>query len=279
MRHVSIAALLSALALFVMYPGPGRSAQPAPAGSVLVSKQALPSVVGIAADPSGGRLRSRGGDDQDKEQTLQRFFEEFGQSFKAEREFFARRAKQPGQAGRIDPSRLQVFGSGFFVGDSNLVVTAAHVAGEFKRLYVVTQDQTILPATVAAFDNHTDLAVLRLESKKAFPGLPLGEAEGIEVGEPVLAMGNPFGLTFTVTSGIVSAKGRRLDEDGPGMIQTDAPLNPGNSGGPIVDMQGRVVGVSHAIRSAARQGEQGFSIGLGFAVPVEQVKEIMAKVR
>ncbi|GFK92247.1 Putative serine protease HhoA [Fundidesulfovibrio magnetotacticus] len=296
MRHLLFAAFLSAASIGLS-PNIASSAQPAPPGSVTVSRQALPSVVGIAANLSEERPRSRGGQDQEKDQALKRFFEEFGDSFPEERDLFARKAKPQApegknspqapegmnspqaKPGKVDPKDLRVFGSGFFVADTNLVVTAAHVAGEFKRLYVVTQDQTVLPAAVAVFDERTDLAVLRVETDKAFRGLALGDSLDIEVGEPVLAMGNPFGFTFTVTSGIVSAKGRRLDQNGPGMIQTDAPLNPGNSGGPIVDMQGQVVGVSHAIRSAARKGEQGFSIGLGFAVPVEQVKEILKKAR
>ena len=120
-------------------------------------------------------------------------------------------------------------------------------------------------------DQKTDIAVIKIRSPQSLPAVALGDSDRLEVGEWVMAIGNPFGLDRTVTSGIVSAKGRQIGA-GPydDFIQTDASINPGNSGGPLVNIRGEVVGMNTAIFS-----QSGGNIGIGFAIPANLVKEIL----
>jgi S1-C subfamily serine protease len=160
------------------------------------------------------------------------------------------------------------------------VVTNAHVASGARftgRLKVRFSDGTERPARLLAYDPHHDLAVARIEGEVPVPPLPLGDSDAVKVGQTVLAFGSPFGLDGTLTQGIVSAR-RDLAAIGSGqvrgVIQTDAPINPGNSGGPLVNARGEVVGVNTAILSRG-----GGSNGIGFAVPVGYVRELLAEVK
>jgi len=162
-------------------------------------------------------------------------------------------------------------GSGFVIRKDGMVVTNNHVIDDAKDITVVFGDGRELSATVVGRDPKTDLAVLKVEGKGDLPVARLGDSDGLDVGDWVVAIGNPFGLSNTVTAGIVSAKGRAIGA-GPydDFIQTDAPINPGNSGGPLFNEAGEVVGINTMIFS---QG--GGNIGIGFAIPINLAKKLI----
>jgi S1-C subfamily serine protease len=271
--------LVSALLLFLIWPASASAAGNPDA--VGIAKKALPAVVGIAklGHDEGQNTRGPLGDrDKEKLEQLKRMREALGQAYGEEEKRF-RRGQKPAKPGEAQ-EQPQVSGSGFFVGPDGLVVTANHVVEGGSRFYVITYDNQRLPAKVVARDSERDIAVLGVEGGYRPPSaLPLGSSAELQVGEPLLAVGNPFGFTFTVTSGIVSALDRHLKNEGIGLIQTDAPLNPGNSGGPILNQRGQVIGISHALANPAmgRSGGDriGFSIGLGFAVPVDEARKVL----
>jgi serine protease Do len=167
-------------------------------------------------------------------------------------------------------SRREGTGSGFIIRKDGLVVTNNHVVENAKEITVALSDGRELPATVVGRDPKTDLAVLRIESKKDLPIVELGNSDRLDVGDWVLAIGNPFGLDNTVTAGIVSAKGRNIGGPYDDFIQTDAPINPGNSGGPLLDEHGHVVGINTAIFS-----QSGGNVGIGFAIPINEAKRLV----
>ncbi len=168
-------------------------------------------------------------------------------------------------------------GSGFVISEDGYIITNNHVVEGADKITVILQDNRHLHATLVGRDPTTDVAVIRVEGGR-LPAVRLGSSEGTRIGEWVLAIGNPLDLGTTVTSGIVSAKGRALPilrqtsagqwaiED---FIQTDAPINPGNSGGPLVNLRGEVVGVNSAIASPT-----GFYSGYGFAVPIDLARKV-----
>ncbi|MEZ4585926.1 MAG: trypsin-like peptidase domain-containing protein [Gemmatimonadales bacterium] len=168
-------------------------------------------------------------------------------------------------------------GSGFVVSKDGYLLTNAHVVDGAKRVRVRLLDRRELDAKVVGTDPSTDVAVLKVDAEDLVPA-SLGSSEAVKVGEWVLAVGNPFGesLTFTVTSGIVSAKGRALQLPNQSsrsiqdFIQTDAAINPGNSGGPLVDVDGQVIGINSAIASPT-----GTYAGYGFAVPIDLARSVM----
>ena len=168
-------------------------------------------------------------------------------------------------------------GSGVIISPDGYIVTNNHVVSGFDKIAVLLADGTEFNGNavkVVGRDPQSDLAVLKVESKKQLPSVPLGNAADIEVGDWAIAVGNPFGLSGTVTVGVVSAKGRSglpLPE-GPSYqdyIQTDASINPGNSGGALVDIKGELMGINSAIRTPS-----GGSVGIGFAVPVDIVRSV-----
>jgi len=164
--------------------------------------------------------------------------------------------------------RQQGAGSGFVIGQEGLIVTNNHVIEGAKEVTVTLASKEEYPAKIVGRDPKTDIALLKIEPKGTLPAAALGDSDRLRVGEWVMAIGNPFGLSNTVTAGIVSAKGRVIGA-GPydDFIQTDASINPGNSGGPLFDMQGQVVGINTAIIPNGR--------GIGFAVPVNLVKSLL----
>jgi serine protease Do len=175
--------------------------------------------------------------------------------------------------------RRQVVGEGVgsaFVYDPNgLIITNNHVIEGASEIYVVFGRKRQVKATIVGRDPRTDVAVIRVDEKN-LPFLPLGDSEAVRVGDWVVAIGNPFGLSHTVSAGIISARGRTiadvkgLDESGYyDFLQTDASINPGNSGGPLLDMAGRVVGMNTAIRRSANN--------IGFAIPVNMIKELLPR--
>ena len=181
--------------------------------------------------------------------------------------FFRGMPGMPGMQprGRQNPSTpFKGMGSGFIISSDGLVLTNAHVVREAKDVTVKLSDRREFSAKVLGSDTATDIAVLRIDAKD-LPVVRLGDPKGLEVGDPVLAIGAPYGLEQTATQGIVSAKGRSLPGDAVvPFIQTDAAVNPGNSGGPLFDGSGSVVGINAQIYS--RSG--GFQ-GLSFAIPID----------
>jgi S1-C subfamily serine protease len=165
-------------------------------------------------------------------------------------------------------------GSGIVWDDRGRVVTNFHVIRSADRAYVTLADQTNWEATVLGASPEDDLAVLQIRAPKErlFP-IPVGSSRDLQVGQSVFAIGNPFGLDQTLTTGVISALGRELRGPGGtmhGMIQTDAAVNPGNSGGPLIDSAGRIIGVNAAIYSPS-----GASAGIGFAIPIDTVRRVI----
>ncbi|MBT5415093.1 MAG: trypsin-like serine protease, partial [Rhodospirillaceae bacterium] len=177
-------------------------------------------------------------------------------------EFFKQFPGEPGQ-NQGQERQATALGSGFIIDSAGYVVTNNHVIDGAEEIEVILQDDTRLPATLIGTDAKTDLALLKVESDDPLPAVGWGNSDTLRVGDWVLAIGNPFGLGGTVTAGIVSARSRNINA-GPydDFIQTDASINRGNSGGPMFDTEGRVVGVNTAIFSPS-----GGNIGIGFAVP------------
>ena len=170
-------------------------------------------------------------------------------------------------------------GTGFLIDGEGRILTNYHVIQGDAQIEVTlpdTEDKARYNATVVAFDRRNDLALIQIESADELPWLPLGESESLQVGQKVLAIGNPFGLDSTLTTGIISSLGRSIrSEDGvlEGMIQTDAAINPGNSGGPLLDSSGNVIGVNTAIYGP------GGNIGIGFAMPVSRAMPLLELAR
>ena len=163
-------------------------------------------------------------------------------------------------------------GSGFIIDREGYVVTNNHVIEDADQIKVKLGDDEQFDAVVVGRDSNTDLALLKIQSKKRFPVVEFGNSDELKVGQWVVAIGSPFGLERTVTAGIVSAKGRVIGS-GPydDFIQTDASINPGNSGGPLIDMAGKVVGINTAIIASGQ--------GIGFAIPVNMAKDIIAQLK
>jgi serine protease Do len=159
-------------------------------------------------------------------------------------------------------------GSGFIIDDAGHVVTNAHVVAHASSVQVKLLDKREFKATVRGRDARLDVAVLDLVDAKGLPSVALGSSEALRVGDYVAAIGNPFGLSDTVTMGIASAKSRAIGASQyDDFIQTDAAINPGNSGGPLLNMYGQVVGINTAINPSGQ--------GIGFAIPIDDVKEIL----
>src|SRR2546426_1428851 len=177
--------------------------------------------------------------------------------------------------GNPGPSRQQSLGSGFVIDRTGYILTNNHVVDDAEKISVKLADGGEFEAKVVGKDPKTDIALIKIDTKENLPVASLGDSDQLEVGEWVLAIGNPFGLDSTVTSGIVSAKGRHIGA-GPydSFIQTDASINPGNSGGPLINMRGEVVGINTAIFSRT-----GGNMGIGFAIPINLVKELLPQLR
>jgi S1-C subfamily serine protease len=168
-------------------------------------------------------------------------------------------------------------GSGFVVDKDGTIVTNAHVVGDSEKVQVrFGEESDFVDADVVGVDASNDVAVLKVDPDDAeLQPLPLGSSAGSQVGDPVVAIGNPFGYTRSVTTGIVSAKQRQITAPNgfsiDNVIQTDASVNPGNSGGPLLDAQGRVIGINSQIATGGSNG----SVGIAFAVPIDTVKTLL----
>ncbi|WP_210484902.1 DegQ family serine endoprotease [Microvirga antarctica] len=196
-------------------------------------------------------------------------------------EFFNRRGQGNGNgggSGETAPQRQRrsnSLGSGFVIDASGIVVTNNHVIGDANDISVIFPDGTRLKAEIIGKDSKVDLAVLKVKSDKPLKAVKFGNSDVMRPGDWVMAIGNPFGLGGSVTAGIVSARGRNI-ESGPydNYIQTDAAINKGNSGGPLFNMNGEVIGINTAILSPT-----GGSVGIGFAVPASTALPIIDQLR
>lgn len=246
--------ILNEKPLIAAADSPAAQAPPATAlGIVELVKSVSPTVVSITTRTKISRQDTpqRFGQPQPNDEFWRRFF---GQPFSPD-----------------TPRAQQSAGSGFIIDAAGLILTNHHVVVNASTITVTLANDSEFAAQVIGTDEKTDIALLKINTGHALPTVPLGNSETLEIGEAVLAIGNPFGLEHTVTSGIVSAKGRRIGA-GPydNFIQTDASINPGNSGGPLINRRGEVVGVNTAIFSRG-----GGNIGIGFAIPVNLVKELL----
>jgi len=246
---------LAVLLAFVPPPGVAEQRVPESPAEITLSfapvvKAAAPAVVNIYAKRIvAGRPNPFAGDP---------FFEDFFRNF-----------------GRPTPRVQNSLGSGVIVAADGVIVSNYHVVGQSTDIRVVLKDGREFDAEVVLGDQATDLAVLRLDGARELPALTLRDSDSVEVGDLVLAIGNPFGIGQTVSSGIVSglARSGRVGGTEQGyFIQTDAAINPGNSGGALVDMSGRLVGINTAILSRS-----GGSNGIGFAIPSDLVAQFVAQ--
>jgi serine protease Do len=192
---------------------------------------------------------------------------------------------EPGFFGRVRHRETHGLGTGFVVDKDGIILTNNHVVKGADEIDVKLSDERVFPAKVVGADPQTDVAVIRID-QSGFTPLTLGDSDKIEVGDWAVAIGNPYGLEHTVSAGIISAKGRTVDEpadegqprspferprDPTGyynFLQTDASINPGNSGGPLLDLRGDVVGINTAIRGDGAQN-------IGFAIPINMVKQLL----
>jgi len=165
-------------------------------------------------------------------------------------------------------------GSGVIVSSDGYILTNYHVVGHADQINVTLMNKREYTARVIGLDPKTDLALIKIKPDKPLQYATLGDSGNLQIGDWVIAIGNPFGFNLTVTSGIVSAKGRALGGNYDDFIQTDASINPGNSGGPLFDTEGRVVGINSAIYS-----NTGSNAGIGFAIPVDLAKSVMDQLR
>ncbi len=227
---------------------------------VSISEHVTPAVVSISAE----RDQRRGGTRRNLPPGFEEFFKQYEQQ----------QQQQPQQQ-QPQPRTQESSGSGFIVTRDGYILTNNHVVEGADRVQVTMQDRRVFDARIIGRDPSTDVAVLKIEGRN-FTAIAFGDDETLRIGEWVLAIGNPLGLDFTVTAGIVSAKGRGLPGLNPDayaitdFIQTDAAINPGNSGGPLVNSKGEVIGINSAIAS-----QTGFYSGYGFAIPISLAKQVM----
>ncbi|UCE35721.1 MAG: DegQ family serine endoprotease [Deltaproteobacteria bacterium] len=246
--------------LFDPISGPEAQTSPvapvAPGSFSQLAKNASPSVVNISTVKvvkGGGQIPSPFGPDDPFREFFERFFGE-----RAPKDF-----------------KQRSLGTGFIIDKEGFILTNNHVVEGTDEITVTLADKTEFVAKIIGRDPKTDLALIRIESDQVLPALPLGDSDKLEVGDWVMAIGNPYGLGHTVTAGIVSAKYRQI---GAGtyenFIQTDASINPGNSGGPLLDTTGKVIGVNTLIFS-----QSGGSVGIGFAIPINMAKDLLPQLK
>ena len=241
-----------------------------------LAEKLLPAVVNIATTQRVSGLTSdlgdQDGDDSDPQQMIPQFppgspFEQFFKDFLD---------RHNGQQGAPQQQRrMASLGSGFVVDAAKgYIITNNHVIENAEEINVTLQDNTTIKAKLLGTDSKTDLAVIKVETKHKLTDVKLGDSDVMRVGDPVLAIGNPFGLGGTVTSGIISARARNINA-GPydDFLQTDASINRGNSGGPMFNMKGEVIGINTAIFSPS-----GGSVGIGFAIPSNMAKSVVNQI-
>ncbi len=247
------------IALFVLaaltFGSAAAQARSAPDSFADLAETLLPGVVNISTTQTVSDQQATG------EEDLDQFFKDF---------LDRQRRNNPQQR------RMTSLGSGFVIDPSGYIVTNNHVISGAEEITVRFHDDTELKAKLVGSDEKTDLALLKVESPKPIESLSWGDSDALRIGDWVLAIGNPFGLGGTVTAGIVSARNRVLDQGAyDDYIQTDASINRGNSGGPLFNMNGEVIGVNTLIYS----NNSGGSVGIGFAIPSGMAKNVIAQIR
>jgi serine protease Do len=252
-------------------PNESAYARPAPDSFADLAAKLLPAVVNISSTQAV--VAQRGNPGAGPEIPMFPPGSPFEQFFK---DFMNR--NRPGGRGENQPPpdrRMQSLGSGFIIDASGLVVTNNHVIDGADEITVTLQDNTVLKAKVLGRDESGDIALLQVKTEKQLPAVQFGDSDAARVGDWVVAIGNPFGLGGSVTAGIVSARGRDIRQ-GPydDFIQTDASINRGNSGGPLFNMDGQVIGMNTAIYSPS-----GGSIGIGFSIPANMVKAVVSQLK
>jgi serine protease Do len=258
---------VAAVVLLLLLPAGwhAAAARPGPEGFADLAARLVPSVVNISTTET---VRSEGqGETPEHGKSPFPPGSPFDQFFK---NFFNHNAEHGSDPG-LDLRKATSLGSGFIIDPSGYVVTNNHVIENADTITVILHDNTDLAATVVGRDAKTDIAVLKVNAKEPLIAAAWGDSDKARVGDWVLAIGNPFGLGGSVTAGILSARQRDINA-GPydDFLQTDAPINRGNSGGPMFNMDGRVIGINTAIFSPS-----GGSIGIGFAIPSNLAREIV----
>jgi serine protease Do len=230
------------------------AARSAPESFADLAEAVLPAVVNISTTQT---ITANSGDVQDFEDLFRDFFDK----------------QNPNR--REGPRRSTSLGSGFIIDPTGYIVTNNHVVSDAEEVTVRLHDDTNLKAEIVGRDEKTDLALLKVEARKPLPFVKWGDSDAIRIGDWVVAIGNPFGLGGSVTAGIVSARQREINA-GPydDFIQTDASINKGNSGGPMFNMSGEVIGINTAIFSPS-----GGSVGIGFAVPSALARNVIEQIR
>ncbi len=259
LQSVTIAMLAAAIMLL-----PRPAAARGPDNIADVAEQVIDAVVNISTsqkiDP-----RVAGMPDLPPGSPMEEFFDEF----------FKNRRGQGGDRPEQAPRRVNSLGSGFIIDPGGFVVTNNHVIADADEINVILNDGTKLPAELVGKDSKSDLALLRVHTDKPLKAVKFGDSDKLRLGEWVIAIGNPFSLGGTVTAGIVSARNRDINS-GPydNYIQTDAAINRGNSGGPLFNLNGEVIGINTAIISPS-----GGSIGIGFATPSKTAIQVIGQLR
>lgn len=232
----------------------------APGSFSQLAKKTSPSVVNISAVKvvkKGGGTPMPFGGPMDKNDPFRDFFERFFGD-QIPKDF-----------------RQQSLGSGFVIDKDGFILTNNHVVEETDEIKVRLADESEFNAKIVGRDPKTDLALIHIDSVQPLKPLTLGDSDNLEVGDWVVAIGNPFGLETTVTAGIVSAKYRQIGAGSyDNFIQTDASINPGNSGGPLLNTAGEVIGINSAILSRS-----GGSVGIGFAIPINMAKDLLPQLK
>ena len=240
---------------------------PAPNGFADIVEKVKPAVISVRVKIEGDKAESAAGNDQIPPD-LRDFFRRFGMPGMPDNMPHGRGG--PGGRGGVVLGQ----GSGFFISPDGYAVTNNHVVENAENVQITTDDGKNFKAKVIGSDPRTDLALIKVDGSTPFPYVQLAE-KSPRIGDWVLAIGNPFGLSSTVTAGIISARGRDISSSPyDDFLQIDAPVNKGNSGGPAFDVEGRVVGVNTAIYSPS-----GGSVGIAFAIPSDTVKSIVAQLK
>ena len=267
--RVSFLAVAVAALPFIAAPNPAVARALGPDVVSDVAEKVIDAVVNISTSQRVNAPRSptaRENPQVPPGSQLEEFFEEF---------LKRRGPREGGPTERAPPRRVSSLGSGFVIDPSGLIVTNNHVIADADEVTVIFNDKTRLKAEVVGRDQKTDMALLRVKPEKPLVAVQFGDSEVLRLGEWVVAIGNPFGLGGTVTAGIVSARNRDINS-GPydNYIQTDASINRGNSGGPLFNLKGEVIGVNTAIISPS-----GGSIGIGFAIPAKTAVAVIGQLQ
>ncbi len=274
MKYIPLALLLTITTAALPYATPALAQQERPASFADLVEKLSPAVVNVSTTQKvkGGGAGQLGNPFQDLPDTpefepFRQFFDQFGKQ--------QRGGKNTNPDNNAPDQEMYSLGSGFIIDATGFIITNNHVIDDSDEVTVTLVDNTKYTAKIIGRDKKTDLALLKIEPKKELPFVPLGDSDAMRVGDWVVAIGNPYGLGGSVTQGIISARQRSINA-GPfdDFLQTDAPINRGNSGGPLFNLKGEVIGINTAIFSPS-----GGSIGIGFAIPTALAKPVIDQLK